>query len=78
MLFKPNIHRPTNTPHTKSVIMATRTRKAKVSLFDARIGVLNSNAVEASPTKRIFRTVGTILALVRVGALVLGPPVSYY
>jgi hypothetical protein len=50
--------------------MAARTRKVKVSLDD-RIDILNRNAVEASPAKQVFRTVGAILALVRVGALVL-------
>ena len=48
--------------------MATRTRKAKESLLDDRINILNKDAVEASPAKQVFSTVSTTLALVRVGA----------
>ena len=51
--------------------MATHTRRVKSSLFDDRIDILNRNAIEASPAKRVFGTVISILALVRVGALAL-------
>ena len=57
---------PPGTPYTKPVKMATRTHKAKVSLLDDRIDVLNKDAAEASPAKQVFRTVSTTLALVRV------------
>lgn len=49
--------------------MATHAHKAKVASLNNRINILNKNAVEASPTNRVFRTVGNILALVRVSAL---------
>ena len=45
-------------------------------LLDDRIGTLNRNAVETSPAKPIFRTVGAILALIRVSALILRLPVN--
>ena len=57
---------PASTPHTRPEKMATRTRKAKVSLLDDRINILNNDAVEASPAKQVFRNVSTTLALVRV------------
>ena len=60
--------RPACSPHTKPAKMATRTRKAKASLLDDRINILNKDAVEASPAKLVFKTVSTTLALVRVGA----------
>jgi len=56
--------------------METCTTMAKVPLLDDRIDILNRNAVEASAAKQVFRTVGVILALVRVSALVLRPPVN--
>ena len=49
--------------------MATRTRKAKVSLLDDRIEVLNREAIEASSAKQVFRTVSATIALVRVGVI---------
>ena len=55
--------------------MATRTRRAKVSLLDDRISILNQEAIEASPAKQVFRTVSATLALVRVSAPILRPPV---
>ena len=78
MPFKLNLHHPTNTLRTKLVSMATRTRKANATLFDDRINVLDRNAIETSPTKRIFRTVSAILALVRVSVLVLHLLVAHY
>ena len=59
-------HHSTGTPYTKSVKMATRTRKAKASLLDDRIDILDRSAVEVSPAKQVFKTVSTTLALVRV------------
>jgi len=58
--------------------MATRTRKAEVSLLDDRIDVLNRNAVEVSSAKQVFRTVSATLALVRVSAPILHPPVDLH
>lgn len=74
LVLIPNHHRPTGTSYTKPAKMATRTRKAKVSLLDDRIDILNRNAVEASSAKQVFRTVSATLALVRVGAPILHPP----
>jgi hypothetical protein len=56
--------------------MATRTRKAKATILDDRIDILERNAVEVSPAKQVFGTVAAILALVRVSALVLRPSVN--
>ena len=56
--------------------MATPTRKAKASLLDARINILSIDTADASPAKQVFRTVNTILALIRVRVLVPSPPVN--
>jgi len=48
--------------------MAARTRKIEPRLLDDRIDILNKDSVEASPQEQVFRTVNTILALVRVSA----------
>jgi len=48
--------------------MATRARRAKVLHINDKIDILNRNAVETFPAKQVFRTVGAILSLVRVGA----------
>ena len=56
--------------------MAAPTAEAQASLLDDRIGILDKNAAEASPVSQVFRTVGAILALVRVRALLLRPPVD--
>ena len=61
-LWTPSIH-----PSHQAGKMATRPRKAKVSLINDRIGILNRNAVETSPAKQVFGTVITIITLVRVG-----------
>ena len=65
---------PTSTPYARPAKMATRTRKAKVSLLDDRIKILNRDALEASSAKQVFRAVSTTLALVRVSAAILRPP----
>ena len=57
----------TSTPHIKSAKMSTRARKAKVSLLDDKIHILDRGAAEYSPAKEVFKTVAAILALVRVG-----------
>ena len=57
--------------------MATRTRKFQISILNDRIDILGRTAAESSPTKKVFNTVGAILALVRVGALVLRLSVIY-
>lgn len=75
--FEPDLHHPTSASHTKPVIMAARTRKAEVPLVDDGIDILNEIAAEASPANKVFRTASAILALVRVGAPVLLPPVNY-
>jgi len=62
--LEPNPHRPAGTPH------AMRTR----AFFDDRIDTLDRNAVGASPARQIFRTVSTIIALIRVSILALLPP----
>jgi len=61
----------TSTPHTKPAKMATRARKAKVS-----IDTLNRDAIEASSAKQVFGTVSTTLARVRVSTAILRPPVD--
>lgn len=53
--------------------MATRIREDQASLLNNRIDILEKNAVEGSPLKQVLRTVGAILALVRVSALTLRP-----
>ena len=58
--------------------MATRTNKSKASFLNNGIDVLDSNTVEPSPVQKIFKTVRAILALVRVSALVLLPPIDSY
>jgi len=58
--------------------MPAHARKARVSFFNDRIDILKRNTVEASPTYQVLRTAGAILALVRVGVLVLCPPASGY
>lgn len=72
----PPYHHPASTSYTKPTRTGTHTRNAKVSLLDDRIDILNGGAVEASPAKRVFQTVSTILALVRVSDLVLDLPVN--
>jgi hypothetical protein len=59
--------------YPKPGIMVTRTPKAAASTIDNRIGILGTNATEASPTKQVFGTVTAILVLVRVSVLVLRP-----
>ena len=54
--------------------MATRKHKAKVSLLDDRIDILDGDAVGASPAKQVFKTVSTTLALVRVSVPVCVRP----
>lgn len=76
--FEPNLHRPTITPQTNLATMQTRTREAEVPLLDDRIDILNRNAGDASPANQVFRTVSTILALIRVGAPVLRSSVNRY
>jgi hypothetical protein len=76
--FELNLHRPACAPHTNPAIMATRTRKVETPTLDDRIDILNRDTVEVSPAKHVFRTVGAILALVRVGALVLRPSVNFH
>ena len=56
--------------------MATHIRNVDASRIDDRIDILNRKAVEAFPAKQVFRTAGAILALVRVSAAVLRPPVN--
>lgn len=51
--------------------MATHKRKAKMSLLDDRIEILNRDATEASSAKQVFKTVSSTLALVRVSATIL-------
>lgn len=53
-------------------------REARVSLIDGKIDILNRDVVEASPAKRIFRTVSAILSLVRVGAPILHLSVNHH
>jgi len=55
--------------------MATRTRESKALFLNYRIGILES-VVEASPEQQIYRTVSTILALVRVSFLAQCPTVD--
>jgi len=55
-----------DTPHARPVVMATRTRRAKVLHINDKIDALNRNA-ETFPVKLVFKTVGAILSLVRVG-----------
>jgi len=64
--IEPSHNRPTGA--TKPVKMTTRTRKAKMSLLDDRIDILNGDAAKASTVKQVFRTVSTAIALVRVSA----------
>ena len=52
--------------------MTTRTRKAKASLLNDRIDILNKDAAETSAAKQVFRTVSATLALVRVSVPILG------
>ena len=66
--FHPFELSPAGKPYTRPVKMATRRRRANVSLLDGRIDILNKDAVEPSPAKEVFRTVSTTLALVRVSA----------
>ena len=61
------------TSHTKPARMSTRARKARVSLLDDRIDILDKNAAGSSPPKEVFRTVAAILALVRVSSPALTP-----
>ena len=68
--FELSLHRPACAPHTDPAIMATGTRKVETPTLDDRIDILNRDAVEIPPAKHVFRTVGAILVLVRVGALV--------
>ena len=49
----------------------TNTRK----ILDDRINILDRNAVDSSPAKRVFKTVSGILILTRVSVLFLVPPV---
>ena len=56
--------------------MSTPTRDVQVSLLDDRINILDRYTTEASPLKKVFITVGTILALVRVSAPTLRPPIN--
>ena len=70
--FELDPHHPTS----QSAIMPAHARKARVSLFNDRIDILKRNAVETSPTYQVFRTVDTILALVRVCVLIPCPPVN--
>ena len=51
--------------------MATRTRKVEESFFNDKIDILNKMTVDASPAQQVYRKVGGILALLRVGSLVL-------
>ena len=56
--------------------MAAPAAEAQVSLLDDRIGILDRNAAEASPAGQVLRTVGAVLALVRVRALFLRSPLD--
>ena len=49
-----------------------RTRK----LLNDSINILDGNAADASPTRRVFGTASAILALTRVSTLILIPPVD--
>ena len=51
-------------------MMGTHARRLKEPLDD-KIEILNTNALEASPTKEIFITVSAILALIRVRSVVI-------
>ena len=68
-------HHAMSPPYAKSEKMATRTRKAKVSLLDDRINILDQDAVKAISAKQVFGTVSATLALIRVSAPILRPPV---
>ena len=59
---------PTGAPYIEPVNMSTPTPKAKESFLDDDISVLSEEAVGASSAKRVFRAVGTTIALVRVSA----------
>ena len=50
--------------------MTSRQRKAKESLLNDKIDILNGFEIVASPAGRVFRAVSAILAVVRVGASV--------
>lgn len=52
--------------------MEAKTRK----ILDDRIGILDRNAVDASPAQLVFKTVSAILVLTRVSVLYLVPPVD--
>ena len=56
--------------------MSTLKRDLQVSLLDDRINILDRYTTEASPLKKVFTTVGAILALVRVSAPTLRPPIK--
>jgi len=60
--FELDPHRPARTP----VVMATRTRKAEAQLLYDRINILSRCTVGTSPADQVFRTVSSILTLVRV------------
>ena len=75
--FELSLRLPTNMPPT--ITMVARTRKSKGLHFDARIAILDRNAVEASDhAKQVFKTTSAILALVRVSHLVLHSYVSFH
>ena len=54
--------------------MAIHTRGVNASVPHDRMEIFDKNAVEVSPTHRVFKTVGTILALAGVSARVFFPP----
>ena len=75
--FELSLRLPTNMPPT--ITMVARTHKGKGLHFDARIAILDRNAVETSDhAKQVFKTASVILALVQVGPLVLRPYVSFH
>ena len=59
------------TPNIKQLTMATPTREALASLLEDRIEILDRNTNSHLQAGQVFRTVGAILAFVRVRALLL-------
>ena len=51
-----------------AIRITRRLRRAKVPNIDDKIDILNRTAVETSAAKKVYRAVGVMLSLVRVGA----------
>jgi len=62
------LHRVVETP--------TQVRMAEASFIDDRTSTSNGEAVKVSSAKHVFRTVGGILAPIRVGTPIIYPPVD--